>query len=152
MKIQRQLRSYSELPNALDSQNDLFNHFNDFKIAAFFDYDGTLTPISEQPQNAVLSDEMRAALAELAKKAVVTIVSGRETANLQKFINLPQLFYIGNHGFDIEGSNTEPFHCEFGGEFKDDLQHFTIEMNSAIAGIQGAWIEPKNLPPPFITE
>ena len=51
----------------------------------------------------MLSDEMREAVASLAGRATVAVVSGRERQKLRSFVRLPELYYAGSHGFDIDG-------------------------------------------------
>ena len=69
----------------------------------FLDYDGTLTPIVSDPDAATLSDHMRDAVGKLSDKATVAIVSGRAREKLRNFVQLPELYYAGSHGFDIDG-------------------------------------------------
>jgi trehalose-phosphatase len=46
--------------------------------AVFLDYDGTLTPIVERPEDAVLAPEMRERIRRLAERCLVALVSGRD--------------------------------------------------------------------------
>jgi len=71
----------------------------------FLDYDGTLTPIVSDPDAAILSDQMRSAVGKLAERATVAIVSGRAREKLRNFVQIPELYYAGSHGFDIDGPN-----------------------------------------------
>lgn len=45
--------------------------------AVFLDYDGTLTPIVDRPEDAAISEEMRDAVRRLARHHTVCVVSGR---------------------------------------------------------------------------
>lgn len=72
-------------------------------IALFTDYDGTLTPIVQRPDAALLSEEMRSLLTDLACQIPVAIVSGRDLADIQQMVNIDTLYYAGSHGFDIAG-------------------------------------------------
>ena len=56
----------SELPSALDAFETIAPEAAD--LAIFLDYDGTLTPIVDRPQDAVLSDEMRETVRALAQR------------------------------------------------------------------------------------
>ena len=73
------------------------------QLVVFLDYDGTLTPIVSDPDAATLSDHMRDAVGKLSDKATVAIVSGRAREKLRNFVQLPELYYAGSHGFDIDG-------------------------------------------------
>jgi trehalose 6-phosphate synthase/phosphatase len=74
-------------------------------IALFLDYDGTLTPIVDRPQDAQLSGVTRDVLrlASQVPALDVTIVSGRSLADVRDLVGVPGLTYVGNHGFEIEG-------------------------------------------------
>ncbi len=95
-----------ELPSALDEKKQIFMQFQQKKPALFFDYDGTLTPIVSQPEDAVLAENMRQAIVELAEKYPVAVVSGRDLRDIQQLVNLDNLIYAGSHGFHIEGPNS----------------------------------------------
>jgi trehalose 6-phosphate phosphatase len=71
----------------------------------FLDYDGTLTPIVQDPQKAFLSPKYREVLASLLgdKKNFVCIISGRAIEQLEGFIDLKGIALAGNHGMEIAG-------------------------------------------------
>ena len=68
-----------------------------------FDYDGTLTPIVERPELAVLPQSTRKLLKSLAKRFKVAIISGRSLADIKKLAGLKGAYYAGNHGLEISG-------------------------------------------------
>ena len=73
--------------------------------AFFLDYDGTLTPIVEDPQKAFLSPRYREVIASLLgdEKNFVCIISGRAIEQLEGFIGLKGVVLAGNHGMEIAG-------------------------------------------------
>lgn len=73
------------------------------KLIFFLDYDGTLTPIVERPELAVISGDMKDILKRLAKKYTTAIVSGRMRQDVEKLVGIKGLVYAGSHGFDILG-------------------------------------------------
>ncbi len=77
--------------------------FNSKKLVFFLDYDGTLTPIVDKPELAILSEEMRSVVKELSEKHTVAIVSGRMREDVENLVKIDGLFYAGSHGFDIVG-------------------------------------------------
>ena len=81
-------------------------------VLLLFDYDGTLTPIVQRPEDALLSDEVRGLLASLAAlpRYVVGIVSGRSLPDLHQLANVPGLVHAGNHGMEIRGHGIEFTH------------------------------------------
>lgn len=73
------------------------------KLVFFLDYDGTLTPIVDRPDYAILDEEMRMTVRALAEKYSVAIVSGRMREDVQKLVGIQGIFYAGSHGCDIDG-------------------------------------------------
>eukprot|EP00798_Chlamydomonas_sp_ICE-L_P032368 gene32369-3541_t len=64
---------------------------------------GTLTPIVPNPDEAFLSEEMRAVIRQLAVHFPTAIISGRGREKVEGFVKLKELFYAGSHGMDIAG-------------------------------------------------
>jgi trehalose 6-phosphate phosphatase len=75
------------------------------KVLFLTDFDGTLTPIVEKPEMAVIGEDTRQLLHLLAKKLhfKVGIISGRALSDLKEKVRLNDIIYAGNHGFEIEG-------------------------------------------------
>jgi trehalose 6-phosphate synthase/phosphatase len=74
-------------------------------LALFLDYDGTLTPLAQRPEDAKLPEAARQVLLQAARMPNVdtVIVSGRALDDLKRMVDVPGLTYVGNHGFEIEG-------------------------------------------------
>ena len=92
-----QTRDWRELPDAKTI------HTGTKRLVVFLDYDGTLTPIVEASDAAVLAAPMRASIARLARHAPVAVVSGRAREKVREFVAVENLYYAGSHGFDIDG-------------------------------------------------
>jgi alpha,alpha-trehalase len=73
------------------------------KTVFFLDYDGTLTPIVDRPEQAKLNPQMRQVIEELAQKFTVAVVSGRMREDVENLVAINGIFYAGSHGFDIKG-------------------------------------------------
>ena len=71
-------RQIGNLPHALGEGEVLARRFVGKQPAVFLDYDGTLTPIRDRPEDAVISDSMREAVRRLAERVPVVVVSGRD--------------------------------------------------------------------------
>jgi trehalose 6-phosphate phosphatase len=105
----RPARALHRLPSALPVRDRLGERV-ERKLAVFLDYDGTLTPIVDDPDDALLSDEMRAAIESLAATTLVAIVSGRDLEDVREKVGIDTLAYAGSHGFDIrhpDGSSAQ---------------------------------------------
>ncbi|MBI3307709.1 MAG: trehalose-phosphatase [Candidatus Omnitrophica bacterium] len=98
--------------HVFDCWSNLAPDIREKDIMLFLDYDGTLTPIVEMPESAVLADSMKMILSELKqiKKISIAVVSGRSLEQLKKFVGIPGLLYVGNHGFEMEGPDIRHVH------------------------------------------
>ncbi len=70
-------------------------------LAIFLDYDGTLTPIVDDPDDALLDEATRSTIERLAATTLVAIVSGRDLDDVRAKVAIEGLAYAGSHGFDI---------------------------------------------------
>ncbi|XP_024371170.1 probable trehalose-phosphate phosphatase C [Physcomitrium patens] len=90
-------------PSALSSFDKVVKLAKSKQIVVFLDYDGTLSPIVDNPDRALMSDEMRATVKELATCFPTAIISGRARPKVYDFVQLSELYYAGSHGMDIMG-------------------------------------------------
>lgn len=74
------------------------------RIFLFLDYDGTLSPIVERPDKAILPLKTRHILSRLIdnKRIVVSVVSGRMLKQVKNLVRLKGIHYAGCHGLEIE--------------------------------------------------
>ncbi|CAN0842015.1 Probable trehalose-phosphate phosphatase G [Linum grandiflorum] len=101
-------------PSALKSFEQITNSARNKKIAVFLDYDGTLSPIVDDPDQAIMSEEMRSAVRNVAKYFPTAIISGRSREQVFKLVGLTELYYAGSHGMDIKGpTNQTSSHLKF---------------------------------------
>lgn len=80
------------------------------RLALFLDFDGTLTPIVERPEDAVLAPATREVLQRLAARYPVAIVSGRDLEDVRARVGLQDISYAGCHGFEIAGPLASRVH------------------------------------------
>jgi trehalose 6-phosphate phosphatase len=126
-----------------DRPEDLASLLDGRRPAVFLDYDGTLTPIVDRPDLAILSDEIRAAVRRLARLCPVAVVSGRDRANVERLVALDELIYAGSHGFDIAGPAGLRIEHENGAAFSAAVKRATALLEEGVKGIEGALVEPK---------
>jgi len=89
----------SELPDGLQA----LELTTERQPAVFYDFDGTLSEIVEDPDSARLVDGAADALTSLSAACPVAILSGRDLADVRERIGLPGLWYAGSHGFELTG-------------------------------------------------
>ncbi|XP_015075029.1 probable trehalose-phosphate phosphatase 6 isoform X1 [Solanum pennellii] len=90
-------------PSAVDMFEDIISVSKGKKIVMFLDYDGTLSPIVDDPDQAFMSHDMRGTVRKLARYFPTAIVSGRCRDKVYNFVQLSELYYAGSHGMDIKG-------------------------------------------------
>jgi alpha,alpha-trehalase len=144
-RLERELAGDAGLPLALSQLPRIERRLSGRRLALFLDYDGTLAPIAPRPELAVLADDARAAVKRIAVNAPTAIVSGRGLEDVADLVQIDELFYAGNHGFEIRGpAHTTIAHVP-GREFEDDIARFAERAAVRISEVPGAWIENKRL-------
>src|SRR5438477_12267483 len=91
-------RQIGDLAHALDESEALAQRFVGKQPAVFLDYDGTLTPIRDRPEDAVISESMREAVHRLAQRVPVVVVSGRDRRVVQQLMGLDNLIVAATTG------------------------------------------------------
>lgn len=136
-------RAVQFVPSALERYAEIERELGGRRAAVFLDYDGTLTPIVERPDLAVLSEEMRNTVRNLGKICNVAIISGRDRTDVQRLVGLDELVYAGSHGFDIAGPDGMRIQHEEGTAFKASLQRSAARLCEVLASVKGAFVETK---------
>ena len=115
-------------------------------VFILLDYDGTLTPIVERPEDAYLSSETRDLLKTLTDKRgyKVGIVSGRVLEDVKKRVGLEDLYYIGNHGLELSGPDLEFVHPE-AKELAEGISKVSKELKIKLGEVEGVIVEDKML-------
>lgn len=133
---------------------NLVNHLDEIaaqlraapRVLLFSDFDGTLTPIKDRPDDCFLDSEVRSVLQGLAdsEQFAVGVVSGRDLADLRPRVGIDGIAYAGNHGLEIEGrgfSFLEPTAVSR----RSELDKLLSDISPALEGISGVWIQHKGL-------
>jgi trehalose 6-phosphate phosphatase len=130
-----------ELPAALDHWDEIAARLDGRTPALFLDFDGTLSPIVDDPSAAALPDTTREALVRLRRQCWVALMSGRDADDVRSRVGLDELVYAGSHGFDViwpDGRREQR-----GTEHLDALREAERRLREALEGIPGAELEPK---------
>jgi alpha,alpha-trehalase len=132
------------LPSALAHGTEIEQRLAGRQAAVFLDYDGTLTPIVARPELAVMSEAMRQTVRALGRCCPTAIVSGRGLADVARLIGLDDLYYAGNHGFEISGPGHTEISYEPGKQFVSAVNAISKRIESDIEDIDGAFVENKS--------
>jgi alpha,alpha-trehalose-phosphate synthase [UDP-forming]/trehalose-phosphatase len=114
------------------------------RVAAIFDFDGTLTPLVDRPEDAVLPPRVRSLLARIAAhpRALVAVISGRSLADLEARVALDGICYAGHHGLQTSdpawGPPSEAAACTL-------LAGCCAALTRRLAAIAGAVVEDKGM-------
>jgi trehalose 6-phosphate phosphatase len=133
----------SALPSALTHGAEIARRLHGRRAAVFLDYDGTLTPIAPRPDLALMAPDMREAVRALARCCTTAIVSGRALDDVARLVDLPELYYAGNHGFEISGPHHTDIRYEPGKRFLSAVDDVSRRIEAGIDGIDGAFVENK---------
>jgi trehalose 6-phosphate phosphatase len=78
------------------------------------DFDGTLAPIADDPDEPSITPACRRALDRFvtASDATVAVISGRALADLRSRVGLDGVIYAGNHGLELSGEERSTVHPE----------------------------------------
>lgn len=68
--------------------------------ALFLDFDGTLAPIQNNPDDVHISSDVAATLARCASRFPLCILTGRALSDIRRRVNVPRATYAGNHGME----------------------------------------------------
>ena len=130
-------------PRVLDVL-DLFSQIlNAGRVGLFSDFDGTLTPLFDDPRNTVLSPAIRETLGEVSKMVeLVAVVSGRDVKYLREMIGSKSVTYIGNHG--LEEWKTGGEQPEYKAQVPVGLLE-EVESGVGRIGVSGLLVENKGL-------
>jgi alpha,alpha-trehalase len=136
-------RRMSTLPDALAAFGQLAGVVGARRPAIFFDFDGTLSDIVDQPGAAALVPGAAKALLSLAALYPVAVLSGRGLEDIQARVGLPGLWYAGSHGFEMVGPDGRYHRNETAAEAIPVLADAAAELTERLASIRGVTVEHK---------
>jgi trehalose 6-phosphate phosphatase len=129
-----------ELPSALEKKNEIIKRLQQGRPAIFLDYDGTLTPVVEDPAPALLPEKTRRLIRRLSEHWTVVIMTGRPLDDARNLVGLEHLVYVGSHGFGIAGPEGS-FQEKPGERFRPALDQAEKEVQEVISNLDGVRLE-----------
>jgi len=116
------------------------------RLLIFLDFDGTLAPIVDFPEDAEMPEPTRAVLAKMtqAPEFVVSLISGRSIRDLSRRAAVSPVILAGNHGLEIHGPGIEFIDLEAValGPMTSTLRR---ALQARLLPIEGVEVEDKNL-------
>jgi trehalose 6-phosphate phosphatase len=108
-------------------------------IVIFLDFDGTLVRIAPMPDAVSFQSETKEVIQRLGKnrKVDLVIISGRRRADLQRFIGIRKIKYMGLYGWEDKNNKKLPY------PERVALAQTLVDLLAELPAYPGAWIEPK---------
>jgi trehalose 6-phosphate phosphatase len=109
------------------------------RVVVFLDFDGTLVRIAPLPGGVRLEETVKESLRKLAKRRNVTVVviSGRQRVELQDFIGVRNVKYMGLYGWENRANRKARF------KVRVALARTLVDLLAVLPAFPGVWIEPK---------
>ncbi len=136
-------RRMSTLPDALRSFNQIAGVAGARRPAFFFDFDGTLSEIVDDPDAATLVPGAAKALTSLAALYPVAVLSGRGLSDIRERIDIPGLWYAGSHGFETVSPDGSAYSNETAAAAVPALETAAADLAGRFAAIEGVAVEHK---------
>jgi trehalose 6-phosphate phosphatase len=131
-------RRMSQLPDALHDL-DLTGR----RPAVFFDFDGTLSDIVNDPGSARLVEGAADALQKLAAECPVAVLSGRDLGDVTNRIGLSGIWYAGSHGFELTAPDGKHHQNDAAAAAVPVLEQAAAELRDELGSIRGVVVEHK---------
>ncbi len=141
--VRRVDRQMSTLPDALQSYGQIAAVIGVRRPAVLLDFDGTLSPIVDEPSAAALADGAADALRALAAQCDVVVLSGRDLADLWSRVRLFGLWYAGSHGFELSAPDGSRYHNETAEATIGVLEQVAAELRDRFALLDAVAVEHK---------
>jgi trehalose 6-phosphate phosphatase len=135
------------LPHARERVPDWIEAWNwSGRLVLLLDFDGTLAPIVDRPEDARPLPAAIEAIEALRRRGDVdvAVVSGRGLDDARSLSRLEGIAFAGNHGMEIEGPGLREVHEEAAAA-RPVLDEVQAEVRGALADIEGALVEDKGL-------
>jgi trehalose 6-phosphate phosphatase len=132
----------SQLPDALQALG-LIDGLAARRPAVFFDFDGTLSDIVNDPDAATLVPGAGEALQQLAARCPVAVLSGRDLADVTKRVGLPDIWYAGSHGFELTAPDGTHHQNDAAAAAIPVLEQAAAELRDQLGSIPGVMVEHK---------
>jgi trehalose-phosphatase len=128
---------YSHLPKLKTSLKNKF-------LFLFLDFDGTLAPIAEKPQDAHIPEQTKKVLVDLSKNPLccLAIISGRSLKDIKQLVGVKKIIYVGNHGFEVGGLKIM-FQPPIPPAYKSTLRQIKNKLHKRLSSLNGVILEDK---------
>lgn len=118
------------MKNLLESKNiEQLRRLKNEKTLYAFDFDGTLSPITTNHSEAIITADLNYCMSELCSRFPVAIITGRSVQDLKSRIGFFPKYIIGNHG--VEGLIEKQELEEMEGKCKELIQLYNAAFGES---------------------
>ena len=135
-------RRMSQLPDALQALG-LAEGLIARQPAVFFDFDGTLSDIVDDPDSARPAAGVAEALQQLAAHCPVAVLSGRDLADVTDRVGLSGIWYAGSHGFELTAPDGAHHQNDAAAAAIPVLAEAAAQLREQLGTIAGVVVEHK---------
>ena len=132
-------RRMSQLPDASEALDTLAAR----RPAVFYDFDGTLSDIVNNPDAARPVAGAVEALRALTAQCPVAVLSGRDLADVTQRLGLPGIWYAGSHGFELTAPDGTHHQNDAAAAAIPVLERAAAELRDRLGSIPGIVVEHK---------
>jgi trehalose 6-phosphate phosphatase len=111
--------------------------------AVFYDFDGTLSDIVDDPDSARPVAGAVEALQRLAAQCPVAVLSGRDLADVTERLGVPGIWYAGSHGFELTAPDGTHHQNDAAASAIPVLERAADELRDRLGSIPGVMVEHK---------
>lgn len=133
----------SQLPDAVQALTDTPDGLAGRRPAVFFDFDGTLSDIVDDPDAARPVAGATEALAKLAARCPVAVLSGRDLADVAERVGVPGIWYAGSHGFELTAPDGTHHQNDAAAAAIPVLEQAAAQLRDQLGKIPGVVVEHK---------
>lgn len=131
------------MDDALACIDEIVDWQTDGTPVILLDFDGTLAPIVDRPEEAQISESMRRVVERLADHHPVAVISGRELADVEQRVGLANIAYSGSHGFEIQKPAHSSVTFDRAEEFLDLVDRAESRLEERLDDEEGVQLERK---------
>ena len=135
--------SVATMPDALTSFDQIASLVALRRPVVLLDFDGTVSEIVGDPDEAVLLPRAAEAVAALASRCPVAFLSGRRLDDLRRRVDLTGVWLGGNHGVELASADGIPYTNPCATAALRSLTSVVPDLTARLGGVQGVSIENK---------
>jgi len=138
-------RPLSEVPYARERWGDVGSLLDGKRVVVFLDFDGTLAPIVDDPDDAAAPPRAREAVQRLVRSCSVAIVSGRDLQDVMSRVDVDGLWFAGSHGFELQAPDGEHHEQQAVDEAIPALDEAEEALRRELGDLHGVRVERKHV-------